>query len=1485
MSLKFQPLEADIKGTRLYCYRRYFHLLSKRSLSLLFAITMIIQIWTVAGVAVAAPSGPEVHAAAASGPVLLTRFPADNDTSVPINSILMLRFDEAVYKPTGGTAAVRIYDQSTNALVETIVVSTSTGSVVGINGNSVSIDVNDGRLVAGKSYYVLMDSGAFLSVSGTSSTGISTATEWNFSVIGEDAAIPSVSSRLPAHNGTANITDPIVITFSEPVNAVQGNINIASDDGLDSQVISVLTPAAVTGNGTNMITILPPTPLIRDKNYIVTIDANAFVDRAGNWFAGFSGTQWTFHTNMNILPPTLTPGNGVTGVNFTNPTLSLTFDIPMQAGIGSLRVYTALTNTLKEAVAITASHVSGGAVTIPLTAPLTPNTVYYVQVDSGAVKSATNENYQGINDTVTWSFTTKSEVDTVKPYILTSTPTDNGTLENVNGSLIMKFNESVYPGNGSITIKGSSANLVCTIPVTSTSVSGGGTDTITITPCASLVQGGAYSVQITDGAFLDTSGLKYEGIATNNYTTWNFTVKTDTTIPELLVVDPPTGTTGVRRSNLVLAAAFNEAVKLSPGATATLYTEGSATPVSALTLSKHPTDPKQVLLAVAGALTANTSYYVRIADGAIQDVAGNSFQGILNSYRWTFKTVVSDSVAPLLTTVTIDGSAVVLTYDQELDPSAIPSAAQYYVSVNTLPRTVTSVGVTGKQVKLTLSSGVVIGQAVKVSFSSGALRNLGSPPIVAASFANKEVTNSTDTSIPHPLSGTIAGAILTLSFNKPLASFTGTNAMSQFAVRLNGSVYTPTVTYTSGSNLVLVLPNAYSGTGSVTVSYTPGVGGDHLRDTIGYTVSLFSEFFVSNGNDTVAPVLLNGVVAGNKIMLVYNEGLRTTTVPPRTSFSVLVNGAAATVLSVTFNNTTVELLMNSAIATGQTILVTYVPGTPALADLAGNPAPVLAGYQIISGSTSTATLSSATVGGNILTLNYSSALSSTVVPTNAQYVIKANGTYIGANTVAVSGTQVILTLTKPIQTGQTVTLSYYASGSLLKDLSNQNVPAFTDYPVTTSSSGTGVVVNLPNYLSADGEGGAQFNSTAVSTQSGTTSNGRSINRYVVNSDYLSSAFNWVKNSGSQLKSPVISIEVPSKETAAVVQIPIYALVDASTRVSNGALRVDYGDLRFELPMSAVKYTQEVVALGGSLTSSTLEIAMEKTTDSKLTNAIGSASAVILGLPVDFSVKVISAGKQAEVEQYDQYVTRTFVLPASSASQLSQLTVVRFDEGTGALSYVPTTAESGTGGIHVSFKRKGNSTYAIVRKAPTTYSDMFNHWANDDVSLLASKWIVSGTSFTNYSPSKAITRSDFAKYIANGLGLTGNASGAAKFRDVGTAGKDAAYIGAVSNAGIISGKSTGKFDPNAAITREEMASMMLRAMNYAGVQPSNASLTKFTDSSKISSWATNAVAACVDAGIIAGVTPTTFQPKANATRAQAAIMIVRMLEYSELLQSQ
>ena len=90
-----------------------------------------------------------------------------------------------------------------------------------------------------------------------------------------------------------------------------------------------------------------------------------------------------------------------------------------------------------------------------------------------------------------------------------------------------------------------------------------------------------------------------------------------------------------------------------------------------------------------------------------------------------------------------------------------------------------------------------------------------------------------------------------------------------------------------------------------------------------------------------------------------------------------------------------------------------------------------------------------------------------------------------------------------------------------------------------------------------------------------------------------------------------------------------------------------------------------------------------------------------------------------------------------------------------------------------------------------------------------------------------------------------------------------------DAGISDG-----LDPNGNITREQLIVMLWR---YMGEPAATENLSEFTDADSISTWAQQAMAWAVEIGLVNGVTPTTLEPKSNATRAQAATLIYRFCE--------
>ncbi len=112
-----------------------------------------------------------------------------------------------------------------------------------------------------------------------------------------------------------------------------------------------------------------------------------------------------------------------------------------------------------------------------------------------------------------------------------------------------------------------------------------------------------------------------------------------------------------------------------------------------------------------------------------------------------------------------------------------------------------------------------------------------------------------------------------------------------------------------------------------------------------------------------------------------------------------------------------------------------------------------------------------------------------------------------------------------------------------------------------------------------------------------------------------------------------------------------------------------------------------------------------------------------------------------------------------------------------------------------------------------------------------------------------------------------------------------YYGAVEAAHaaqLVGGYPDGSFRPNQPITRSEIAVMVVRALALqvaapvSLTSPESVLASRFTDWNIIAAWAREAVAQAVEANIVKGRDRNLFAPEENASRAEAVVMLKRML---------
>ncbi|CAH1200753.1 hypothetical protein PAECIP111893_01554 [Paenibacillus plantiphilus] len=178
----------------------------------------------------------------------------------------------------------------------------------------------------------------------------------------------------------------------------------------------------------------------------------------------------------------------------------------------------------------------------------------------------------------------------------------------------------------------------------------------------------------------------------------------------------------------------------------------------------------------------------------------------------------------------------------------------------------------------------------------------------------------------------------------------------------------------------------------------------------------------------------------------------------------------------------------------------------------------------------------------------------------------------------------------------------------------------------------------------------------------------------------------------------------------------------------------------------------------------------------------------------------------------------------------------------------------------------------------TFVDVAGHWAEQAIQEAVFKGIAKGYPDGSFKPDASITRAQFAVMLVQALALEDDGS-ELSFTDrdaIGSWARDA--VSAAMSAGIVAGYADGSFLPNARVTRAEMAVMIGRALKLRPAASSaEASGTSFADDFSIPSWAKGSVAAVQGLGIVNGRSGNMFAPNETAIRAEAVVMLLRMLE--------
>jgi len=196
------------------------------------------------------------------------------------------------------------------------------------------------------------------------------------------------------------------------------------------------------------------------------------------------------------------------------------------------------------------------------------------------------------------------------------------------------------------------------------------------------------------------------------------------------------------------------------------------------------------------------------------------------------------------------------------------------------------------------------------------------------------------------------------------------------------------------------------------------------------------------------------------------------------------------------------------------------------------------------------------------------------------------------------------------------------------------------------------------------------------------------------------------------------------------------------------------------------------------------------------------------------------------------------------------------------------------------KRPSGGTGGAVTKPSdeekTAFTDLTDvSWAESSIEYLYNKGVISKSEDNKFRPSDNVTRAEFIKMLVMTLGIYDESAKTA-FNDIKNDDWYFRYVASAEKNGLIIGNEFNLFNPEKAITRQDICVILSRSMDRLGYENKEYA-PAFDDDSSISDYAKNAVYRLFDFKVVNGMGNNIFAPQSFATRAMTAKMLVEFLK--------
>ncbi|MFY0546155.1 DUF4855 domain-containing protein [Brevibacillus sp. H7] len=186
------------------------------------------------------------------------------------------------------------------------------------------------------------------------------------------------------------------------------------------------------------------------------------------------------------------------------------------------------------------------------------------------------------------------------------------------------------------------------------------------------------------------------------------------------------------------------------------------------------------------------------------------------------------------------------------------------------------------------------------------------------------------------------------------------------------------------------------------------------------------------------------------------------------------------------------------------------------------------------------------------------------------------------------------------------------------------------------------------------------------------------------------------------------------------------------------------------------------------------------------------------------------------------------------------------------------------------------TISTTKEQQTAFTDVQTSYAKHAVNRLASLNLINGPGGDRFYPQQAISRQDIAVLLAKVAGVLPQERETAAFADVPADSPYAPYVHALAEIGLMKGRNKDTLGAAEPLTRQDLAVLLQRLMKISGSEPQDKGSTMYADEQEIAEYAREAVRDVTAKRWMLGASGK-FHPRANVTRADAAVIAERLLD--------